>query len=62
MESGSSFIELTDMNFVLGGCNGKAAGAVRRYREKYLSRGMPNRLTFLSVGRRLRETATFHGM
>jgi hypothetical protein len=36
MESVSSFIELTDMHFMLGGCNGKATGAVRRCRENTL--------------------------
>jgi hypothetical protein len=61
MESASSFIGLTDMHFMLGGCNGKATGAVR-YREKYPSRRVPNRLTFLSVDRRLEEMVTFHGI
>lgn len=61
-ERDSSFIELTDMHFVLGEWNGKATGAVRRYRENYPSRRIPNRRTFLSVDRRLRETVTFRGM
>jgi hypothetical protein len=35
--------------------------AVRRYREKFPNRRVPNRPTFLSLDYRLRETGPFHG-
>lgn len=48
--------EMTDILLVLGECSGNAAAAVRRYREKYPNRNIPNARTFVSTERRLRET------
>lgn len=56
------FIVLADMHLVLGQCNGDAADAGRRYRQKYANRRLQNRCTFLSVDRRLQEIGTVQGM
>lgn len=51
--------EYADMHLVLGECHGNSEMAVRRYSEKFPNRHIPNRKTFISVDRRLRETGTF---
>jgi hypothetical protein len=49
------------MHLVLGEYIGNATGDIRRYREKYCNRRVPNNRNFLSVDRRLRQTGTSDG-
>lgn len=53
-----TFVEYADMHFVYGECGGNAAEAVRRYRERFPERRLPNRRTFTAVQQRLRETGS----
>jgi hypothetical protein len=64
IESCYSFIELAGMHLVLGKYNGNTTDAVvmRKYRENYPNRRVPNCSAFLSVDCRLRKMTIFHRM
>lgn len=51
--------EMTDMLLVYGFCQGNARDCVRVYSERFPNRRIPNRKTFTTVERRLRETGRF---
>lgn len=53
-----TFEEYADMLCVYGFTNGNGNAAVREYTRRYPDRVTPNRRTFESVYRRLRETGT----
>jgi hypothetical protein len=57
-ERSYSFTELADMPAVSGEHIRNATGEIRWYIEKYCNRRVANRLNFLSVDRRLRNTGT----
>lgn len=54
-----SFSEMSDMLLTLGECRGNCAAAARLYEGKYPDRRIPNRKTFASIERRLRENGSF---
>lgn len=51
--------EYADMHFVYGYSNGNAAQAQREYARRFPNRRIPERRTFESVHRRLRERGSF---
>src|SRR3978361_684328 len=46
------------MLLTLGECHGNSQAGVRRYAEKFPNRRVPNRKTFVTTERRLRENGT----
>lgn len=55
-----TFAEQTDMLLTYGEVHQNGLAAVRRYREKYPNRRIPNRKTFEAIERRLRENGTLN--
>src|ERR1044072_8536540 len=55
-----TFSEQTDMFLTYGEVYRNGLAAVRRYREKYPNRRIPNRKTFEAIERRLRENGTLN--
>lgn len=51
--------EMTDMMKILGKCDGNSTAAARMYRDMFPNRIAPNRKTFLTIERRLREHGSF---